>query len=337
VPGSVVRGVRNVHVAAERRHREGADLDDLPVVVDHDCLHRRVIEREHGVDIRGRQRPSDLEATGGVQQLHDSLALRAHQHGRVDQLEDVRFAGLVGPFGVVVNQTGSSGSCGSSFVIEPLLAFFAELLHSVQRTSSLGCTAGGSDRTPRVSSTSVVPTTSANVSGVALVKPRSDVSTYCQEAADRLNRPILCPSLLPADPYLPENQPCGVCLRQGYFLIDEVFQGPPSYVGMPTAGGSTSGVGHLNIWSSPRGTIDTAGLGCVTKGGPTGTIDLDGTNARWIACPAGRDPPQDSGHIVLQWSDEGIVYAVSVHTDTPVNRRLALFIAEHLVCVEPRQ
>jgi hypothetical protein len=202
--------------------------------------------------------------------------------------------------------------------------------------SSLGCTGDGPDRTPRVSSESVAPTTPANVSGVALVKPRSEVSAFCQEAADRLDRPILCPSLLPADPYFPENELCRACLRQGYFLIDEVFQGPPSYVGMPAADGSASAVGHLNIWSTPRGTLDTVGFGCIAKGRPSETIDLNGTTARWIACPAGSDPPQDSGHIVLQSSDVGIVYAVSVHTDTPVNRRLALFIAEHLVRVEPR-
>jgi hypothetical protein len=199
----------------------------------------------------------------------------------------------------------------------------------------LACTGDGSDLTPRVSSESVVSTTTANVGNVALVKPRSEISTYCQEAADRLDRPILCPSLLPADPYFPEYELCRVCLRQGNFLIDRVFQGSPSYVGMPSADGSASDVGHLNIWSTPRETLDTVGLGCTRGGRPSGTIDLNGTIARWIACPAGRNPPQDSGHIVLQWSAAGIVYAVSLHADTPLNRSLALFIAKHLVLVEP--
>jgi hypothetical protein len=102
---------------------------------------------------------------------------------------------------------------------------------------------------------------------------------------------------------------------------------------MPTSGGFASEVGHLNIWSIPRRTLDTAGLGCAAKGRPAGATDVNGVAARWIDCPADRDPPQDSGHIVLEWSNEGIVYAVSVHTDTAVNRRLALFIAEHLVMV----
>jgi hypothetical protein len=125
-------------------------------------------------------------------------------------------------------------------------------------------------------------------------------------------------------------------LTKSYFAIQEVFHGPPSYIGMPDADGSASDVGHLNIWSIPRGTLETAGLGCTAKGKPAGTIDMNGAAARWIACPAGQDPPQDSGHIVLQWSEKGIVYAVSVHTDTAENRRLAVFIAEHLVIIEPR-
>jgi hypothetical protein len=177
-----------------------------------------------------------------------------------------------------------------------------------------------------------VASPSPTIGGVTLVKPTSEVQRYCQAAADRLDRAIRCPSLLPDDPYFPST----CCLNKSIFLIQETFQGPPSYVGMPSADGSASNVGHLNIWSIPRGSVDTAGLGCTAKGRPAGTIDVNGAAARWTACPADRNPPQDSGHILLQWSDSGIVYAVSVHTDTPVNRRLALLIAEHLVIVEPQ-
>ncbi|MGZ5288803.1 MAG: hypothetical protein ACXWZU_12205 [Actinomycetota bacterium] len=60
-----------------------------------------------------------------------------------------------------------------------------------------------------------------------------------------------------------------------------------------------------------------------------------GHPAQWVTCPDNRNPPQDSGHVMLEWTEAGIVYAVSVHTDTPVNRRLALFLAQHLVLVEP--
>ena len=106
---------------------------------------------------------------------------------------------------------------------------------------------------------------------------------------------------------------------------------------MPAANGSASEVGHLNVWSVPRGSVRADGLGCADRGRASETTDVNGMTARWIACHAGRNPPQDSGHIVLQWSDAGIVYAVSVHTDTPANRSLALFVADHLVLVEPGQ
>jgi hypothetical protein len=126
-----------------------------------------------------------------------------------------------------------------------------------------------------------------------------------------------------------------VCLPDGLFLIQEVFQGPSSYIGMPQMNGSVSHVGHLNIWSTPRGTLDAAGLGCTARGRTAGTIDMKGNTAHWVTCPADRNPPQDSGHVMLEWSVAGIVYAVSVHTDSPVNRSLALFISQHLVLVEP--
>jgi hypothetical protein len=41
------------------------------------------------VGVGGGQHPSELEASG-VHQLDDALALRMHEHGRVDQLADVR-------------------------------------------------------------------------------------------------------------------------------------------------------------------------------------------------------------------------------------------------------
>jgi hypothetical protein len=190
---------------------------------------------------------------------------------------------------------------------------------------------GISDHTQVSSSATSSAATSAG--GVDLVKPSSRLLRYCQAAANRLDWQILCPSLLPADPYFPGT----CCLNKRIFLIQEVFQGPPSYVGMPNADGSAGDVGHINSWSIPREALDSSGLGCVEKGKWGGAIDLNGTAAEWTVCPAGRDPPQDSGHIMLQWSNAGVVYAVSAHTDTPENRSLVLFIATHLTLVEPRR
>jgi hypothetical protein len=194
--------------------------------------------------------------------------------------------------------------------------------------SSFGCTAGNTDRMP-------VPSSSPDLGGVTLVKPTPETLIFCQRAADRLGWPLPCPSLLPAHHLFENTELCKACWRDGLFLIQEVFRGPSSYIGMPQTDGSVSHVGHLNIWSIPRGKLDAAGLGCRARGKTEGTIDVRGEAAQWVTCPADRNPPQDSGHVMLEWSVAGIVYAVSVHTDTPVNRSLALFTAQHLVLVEP--
>jgi hypothetical protein len=194
--------------------------------------------------------------------------------------------------------------------------------------SGLGCTAPSNDRTPVASS-------SPDVGGITLLKPKPEILHFCQRAANRLGWPVPCPSLLPAHHLFSNTELCKACLPDGIFLIQEVFQGPPSYVGMPQIDGSVSHVGHLNIWSTLRGTLDAAGLGCTARGRTGGTIEVRGEAAQWVTCPAVRNPPQDSGHVMLEWSVAGIVYAVSVHTDSPVNLSLALFIAQHLVLVEP--
>jgi len=200
----------------------------------------------------------------------------------------------------------------------------------VSLVSALGCTSPSSDPTPLVSSTPVV-SVPENVGGLAMVKPTFRVQRYCQGAANRLDRAVHCPRLMPADPIFPET----CCLAKSIFLIQEVYQGPSSYGGMPDTDGSTSDVGHLNIWSIPRGELDASGLACTAHGRTDGTIEMMGHEAHWVTCPGTGDPPQDSGHVILEWAEAGIVYAVSVHTDTPVNRRLALFLARHLVLVEP--
>jgi hypothetical protein len=122
----------------------------------------------------------------------------------------------------------------------------------------------------------------------------------------------------------------------GAFSMQEVFRSPPSYIGIPDTDGSTSNVGHLNIWSSPEAHIYDAGLGCVDRGRTVGATEVLGHSAVWVICPQNMNPPADSGHVILQWSDAGVVNAVSVHTDTPTNRSLALVIARNLNFVTAR-
>ena len=194
--------------------------------------------------------------------------------------------------------------------------------------SGIGCTAEGTIPTSAASSSST-----AGV--VTLEEPRPEILRFCQRGADRLGWPVPCPGLLPAHHLFANTELCRICLAKGIFLLEEVFEGPPSYVGMPDMDGSTSNVGHLNIWSVPRERLDAARLGCPARGRAGATVEVGGEVARWVICPAVRDPPQDSGHVMLEWSVGGIVYAVSVHTDSREDRRLALLIAQSLVFVEP--
>jgi len=118
--------------------------------------------------------------------------------------------------------------------------------------------------------------------------------------------------------------------------MQEVFEGPAEYAGIPASDGSPSNIGHLNIWSSQIGKIDDAGLACQGNERNVGTTEVAGQTAEWIVCPENGIPPQDSGHVILEWREGRIVNAVSVHRDSAVNRRLALAIAQHLLFVSPK-
>jgi len=186
---------------------------------------------------------------------------------------------------------------------------------------------------------------SSQVAGVQLVEVGTDIRNYCQIAANQLGRPVPCPSLLPAHPIVPNTELCTGrdqrlggpgCFRAGAFLMQEVFRGPVTYIGIADTDGSTSNIGHLNIWSSPEGHVHAAGLGCVDRGRMVGTAEVLGHSAVWITCPENTNPPQDSGHIMLQWTEDGTVYAVTLHTDTQVNRELAVAIARNLELVTDR-
>ena len=39
----------------------------------------------------------------------------------------------------------------------------------------------------------------------------------------------------------------------------------------------------------------------------------------------------NSGHVMLIWVEEGVRYAMSLHSDTELNRKIALAIAQGLI------
>jgi hypothetical protein len=199
---------------------------------------------------------------------------------------------------------------------------------------------GGAENRSAVSSPSV---SVGVIESVRLEPPSPEILRFCKIAAHELGRPIYCPSLLPANPLLPAELCRGSdtrlggqgCFRGGAFLMQEVFEGPSSYEGIPASDESASNIGHLNIWSSDPATIDAARLGCERHGSVVGKGSVRGLPAIWVYCPEGQFPPQDSGHIMLQWLQNGVLCTVSLHSDSEENRRLALAIAENLRKIKP--
>jgi hypothetical protein len=104
------------------------------------------------------------------------------------------------------------------------------------------------------------------------------------------------------------------------------FPAPESYVGQlyePT--------GHLNVWAATKKLARLGYVGCTDWGKRAGTTRVLGMRAAWISCPQASS--LDGGHVVLQWWIRDWTYGVSLHSNTPVNRRLARAIAARLVRV----
>jgi hypothetical protein len=100
---------------------------------------------------------------------------------------------------------------------------------------------------------------------------------------------------------------------------------PRGYIGEPGEGG-----GHFTIWASPPRLIRDGYVGC-TDGRILRHLPIAGLQMTSIYCPPGSE--LDSGHVLLEWSSEGWVYALSLHSNTTTNRRLLRLIADHLVVV----
>ena len=62
--------------------------------------------------------------------------------------------------------------------------------------------------------------------------------------------------------------------------------------------------------------------------------DLLGLGTTWVEC-AGEASGMNSGHVLLRWSRGDVIYAVSLHGHTQVNRDVELAIARNIEYVGP--
>jgi len=165
------------------------------------------------------------------------------------------------------------------------------------------------------------------VGGEYLVHVDAGTRGGCQAGAQALGFPVPCPGLVPFG--WAQASQCTPC--RGIFVLEGGFPGPPGYVGLET----DKGRGHLNVWAVPFRSFGPGKPGY--EGCPEGVVDgsesVQEATALWITCPTGSG--LDSGHIILQWLSHGVFYAVSLHGQTDLNRRLDLAIAGHLEMLGP--
>jgi hypothetical protein len=84
----------------------------------------------------------------------------------------------------------------------------------------------------------------------------------------------------------------------------------------------------MNIWAMPATERRIFGGDCPGTRPAPGTLRVQGHVARFVDCPSGSG--LDGGHVVLEWRAGAIAYGVSAHGHSEINRRLVLFVAQHL-------
>lgn len=161
---------------------------------------------------------------------------------------------------------------------------------------------------------------------IYLVPPDPPVLPACRRAAERLAFTVLCPTLVPGTPDSTagcEND----CLFSNALVLSFSFSGPPGYVGIPAQIGN-----HVFLMESRVGRESQLEFLMCFDGRATGDVAVQGTTGQWVSCPA-NGSGMNSGHVMLVWVQQGIRYAVSLHADTDLNRRIALALAQRLTPV----
>jgi len=162
------------------------------------------------------------------------------------------------------------------------------------------------------------------IDGIYLIPPTASLMTICQDGARRLGLTVLCPGIVPgsSESIVPCDRRDCVFLRA--LVLTFTFSGPPGYVGIPWEPGAN----HLFVLEARAGRERAAlFLGCE---GPQSTepVSVRGRPGEWIRCEDGET--MNAGHIMLVWSDRGVRYVVSLHSDTFTNRVIAAAVADRL-------
>jgi hypothetical protein len=171
------------------------------------------------------------------------------------------------------------------------------------------------------------PTGGVRVGYVYLVDADPDLAARCRAAARQLDVMVACPTLLPGPGYTSDVGTVGPRTSFAQFYIEEVFAAAPQYVG------TGPGMGHLWVTTDTTAAIRPTSI-CAGPPSSQERTRFRGLPARWFECPKGSST--HSGHVLLSWRGPGLVYTVSLHGHSAVNRRLDWLIADSVVLVRPR-
>jgi hypothetical protein len=159
------------------------------------------------------------------------------------------------------------------------------------------------------------------IGGVYLEPAGLPLETRCRAAAVKLGLAVPCPTLIPSSATQQLN------FGHGTFVIEVDFSGPPGYVGIEGSPGN-----HLFVqaYAHARRFFRDP---CLNPANSTPGPVVHGATTGFIDCPEGSS--MNSGHAVLVWQRSDVLYAVSVHGHTAVNRRIDLAIARGLRLLRP--
>lgn len=171
------------------------------------------------------------------------------------------------------------------------------------------------------------------VGGVYLAPTSSSFQARCRRVADRLEFAVPCPRLLPTlapgvrSPRLCEEPP--TCRRGLWLRLQwDGFQVPPGYLG-------PSDYGTLDIDAGPtRSAAGRLPLQCPHER-RIATPTVHQTRAALVTCPEEGQQSSWGGTMLLRWSQQGTLMAITVYGWSDVNQRLVVAVANHLRLVRP--
>jgi hypothetical protein len=190
-----------------------------------------------------------------------------------------------------------------------------------------------------------------SIDGVQLVATDATLTEACTRAAGVLQFTVPCPGLIPL-PRTPvgcptidisefaggkdcaENSGAGVAPKgvlDIFTFIEPDMVLPSSYMG------TGPGANHLfiiGVRADSKLVAFRAGCAGEPEAIRPGPI-IFGAQASWVDCgPEGAG--MHSGHRMLRWAADGVLYVVSLHGQTAINERLEQVIANGLVMVAPK-